>query len=71
MGEEGEEPMKPTVQGLMELAKTAVGDCHRCQADWLERQLEGCKHEPTRKVMEMALSQLRLRAARCSKEAKR
>lgn len=62
--------MKPTVNGLIELAKTAVGDQPGLQAEWMERQLAGCKHPPTKRVMELAVSQLRIRAARRTKGAK-
>ena len=62
--------MKPTVNGLIELAKTAVGEDPARQAEWMERQLAACGHEATKRQMELAVAQLRIRAAR-AKGAKR
>lgn len=63
--------MKPTVNGLIELARVAVGDDPGQQLDWMERQLSGCNHVGTKRQMELAVAQLRIRAARRTKGAKR
>lgn len=63
--------MKLTVQGLIELARVAAGDDPARQAEWLERQLPACRHAPTKGQLEMAVAQLRIRAAKRVQEAPR